>query len=204
MRGAPQLRQVTFLSPSLLAYAAMQMLASGHQAPALEVSPRCSAQSLHISRLNGKHCCSVSAQRRLQRQHRLAQKAQYHRSVACLASATSPQNVDLDAKVAVVLGTQWGDEGKGKLVDILAQQYEIVARAQVGNPLMPHVCSFHLLMGMPTMLFMILYIIVYGLQNTAECATVTMLLRREAQTQATQYTMTRAQNMHCILCHLAS
>ena len=25
------------------------------------------------------------------------------------------------AKSVVVLGTQWGDEGKGKLVDILAQ-----------------------------------------------------------------------------------
>ena len=37
-----------------------------------------------------------------------------------------------DPQVAVVLGTQWGDEGKGKLVDILAQQYEIVARAQGG------------------------------------------------------------------------
>ncbi|GAX81055.1 hypothetical protein CEUSTIGMA_g8490.t1 [Chlamydomonas eustigma] len=37
-----------------------------------------------------------------------------------------------DAQVAVVLGTQWGDEGKGKLVDILAQQYDIVARAQGG------------------------------------------------------------------------
>lgn len=36
------------------------------------------------------------------------------------------------AQVAVVLGTQWGDEGKGKLVDILAGQYEVVARAQVG------------------------------------------------------------------------
>ena len=31
----------------------------------------------------------------------------------------------------VVVGTQWGDEGKGKLVDILAAQYEVVARAQV-------------------------------------------------------------------------
>jgi adenylosuccinate synthase len=30
-----------------------------------------------------------------------------------------------------VLGTQWGDEGKGKLVDILAQQYDVIARAQV-------------------------------------------------------------------------
>lgn len=30
-----------------------------------------------------------------------------------------------------MLGTQWGDEGKGKLVDILAQQYDVIARAQV-------------------------------------------------------------------------
>lgn len=33
--------------------------------------------------------------------------------------------------MCVVLGTQWGDEGKGKLVDILAQQYDVIARAQV-------------------------------------------------------------------------
>lgn len=38
-----------------------------------------------------------------------------------------------DPQVTVVLGTQWGDEGKGKLVDILAQQYDIVARAQASN-----------------------------------------------------------------------
>jgi len=30
-----------------------------------------------------------------------------------------------------VLGAQWGDEGKGKLVDILAQEADIVARCQV-------------------------------------------------------------------------
>lgn len=30
-----------------------------------------------------------------------------------------------------MLGMQWGDEGKGKIVDILARQYDIVARAQV-------------------------------------------------------------------------
>ena len=33
----------------------------------------------------------------------------------------------------MVLGTQWGDEGKGKIVDILAKQYDIVARAQGGS-----------------------------------------------------------------------
>jgi len=31
-----------------------------------------------------------------------------------------------------VLGSQWGDEGKGKLVDILARQYNMIARAQGG------------------------------------------------------------------------
>ncbi|CAL5221508.1 g3712 [Coccomyxa viridis] len=48
------------------------------------------------------------------------------------ASAAPAESHTLDAQVAVVLGTQWGDEGKGKLVDILAQQYDIVARAQGG------------------------------------------------------------------------
>ena len=47
--------------------------------------------------------------------------------------AEAPREEQFDPQVCVVLGTQWGDEGKGKLVDILAQQYEIVARAQVGD-----------------------------------------------------------------------
>ena len=34
-------------------------------------------------------------------------------------------------KVKVVLGAQWGDEGKGKLVDLLAENADIVARCQV-------------------------------------------------------------------------
>ena len=37
------------------------------------------------------------------------------------------------AGVAVVLGGQWGDEGKGKLVDILAQDADVVCRCQVGR-----------------------------------------------------------------------
>ena len=35
--------------------------------------------------------------------------------------------------VNVVLGTQWGDEGKGKLVDLLMHEYDIVARCSGGN-----------------------------------------------------------------------
>ncbi|EDQ91526.1 uncharacterized protein MONBRDRAFT_20027 [Monosiga brevicollis MX1] len=36
-------------------------------------------------------------------------------------------------KVAVVLGLQWGDEGKGKLVDVLAEDADVVARFAGGN-----------------------------------------------------------------------
>ena len=39
---------------------------------------------------------------------------------------------ELKSGVTVVLGGQWGDEGKGKLVDILAQEADVVARCQVG------------------------------------------------------------------------
>ncbi|CAN0124633.1 unnamed protein product, partial [Hapterophycus canaliculatus] len=35
--------------------------------------------------------------------------------------------------VDVVLGAQWGDEGKGKLVDILSQNYNICARVAGGS-----------------------------------------------------------------------
>jgi len=32
------------------------------------------------------------------------------------------------SQVCAVLGTQWGDEGKGNIVDILAQRYDIMVR----------------------------------------------------------------------------
>jgi len=35
-------------------------------------------------------------------------------------------------KVDVILGLQWGDEGKGKIVDYLAKDYQVVARFQGG------------------------------------------------------------------------
>ena len=35
-------------------------------------------------------------------------------------------------KVCAVIGGQWGDEGKGKLIDILAQEYDFVVRATGG------------------------------------------------------------------------
>ena len=37
------------------------------------------------------------------------------------------------SKAVVVLGAQWGDEGKGKLVDLLARDADVVARCAGGN-----------------------------------------------------------------------
>lgn len=34
--------------------------------------------------------------------------------------------------VSVILGTQWGDEGKGKIVDLLSEDFDIIARYQGG------------------------------------------------------------------------
>lgn len=39
------------------------------------------------------------------------------------------------SKVTVVLGAQWGDEGKGKVVDMLATDVDIVCRCQVSDDL---------------------------------------------------------------------
>ena len=44
-------------------------------------------------------------------------------------------------KVDVVLGLQWGDEGKGKIVDVLAKSYPAVARFQ-GGPNAGHSLQF--------------------------------------------------------------
>ena len=44
-------------------------------------------------------------------------------------------------KVDVLLGLQWGDEGKGKIVDVLASRYDIIARFQ-GGPNAGHPIEF--------------------------------------------------------------
>lgn len=56
----------------------------------------------------------------------------------------------------VLLGLQWGDEGKGKIVDVLAPEYEIVARFQ-GGPNAGHTLEFdgikHVLHQIPSGIF---------------------------------------------------
>ncbi len=44
-------------------------------------------------------------------------------------------------KVDVLLGLQWGDEGKGKVVDVLTPRYDVVARFQ-GGPNAGHTLEF--------------------------------------------------------------
>ena len=50
-----------------------------------------------------------------------------------MATGMVTNGSDVAGKVKVVLGAQWGDEGKGKLVDLLAEHADVVARCQVIN-----------------------------------------------------------------------
>ncbi len=45
-------------------------------------------------------------------------------------------------QVDVLLGLQWGDEGKGKLVDVLTPEYDVIARFQ-GGPNAGHTLEFN-------------------------------------------------------------
>ncbi|EYU18762.1 hypothetical protein ABFS82_10G166500 [Erythranthe guttata] len=75
------------------------------------------------------------------------QQQQQQKTITCSAAANSgaavieqgstrlesaPSRIGSLSQVSGVLGCQWGDEGKGKLVDILAKHFDIVARCQGG------------------------------------------------------------------------
>ncbi|MGB9746955.1 MAG: adenylosuccinate synthase [Bacteroidales bacterium] len=59
-------------------------------------------------------------------------------------------------KVDVLLGLQWGDEGKGKIVDVLTPGYDVIARFQ-GGPNAGHSLEFneikHVLHSIPSGIF---------------------------------------------------
>tara|TARA_B100001175_G_scaffold154356_1_gene130789 strand:+ start:2545 stop:3816 length:1272 start_codon:yes stop_codon:yes gene_type:complete len=59
-------------------------------------------------------------------------------------------------KVDLLLGLQWGDEGKGKIVDVLTKNYDIIARFQ-GGPNAGHTLEFdgikHVLHTIPSGIF---------------------------------------------------
>lgn len=59
-------------------------------------------------------------------------------------------------KVDVLLGLQWGDEGKGKIVDVFTPKYDVIARFQ-GGPNAGHTLEFngikHVLRTIPSGIF---------------------------------------------------
>jgi adenylosuccinate synthase len=62
----------------------------------------------------------------------------------------------MGARMDVLLGAQWGDEGKGKVVDVIAPHYDIIARFQ-GGPNAGHTLIFegrkHVLHTIPSGVF---------------------------------------------------
>ena len=58
--------------------------------------------------------------------------------------------------VNLLLGLQWGDEGKGKIVDVLTKSYDVIARFQ-GGPNAGHTLEFdgikHVLHTIPSGIF---------------------------------------------------
>lgn len=62
----------------------------------------------------------------------------------------------MQQKVDVLLGLQWGDEGKGKIVDVLSPEYDVIARFQ-GGPNAGHTLEFdgikHVLHTIPSGIF---------------------------------------------------
>ena len=61
-------------------------------------------------------------------------------------------------KADILLGLQWGDEGKGKIVDVLTPGYDIVARFQ-GGPNAGHTLEFdgkhYVLRSIPSGIFQV-------------------------------------------------
>ncbi|MFZ5941029.1 MAG: adenylosuccinate synthetase, partial [Bacteroidota bacterium] len=59
-------------------------------------------------------------------------------------------------KIDVLLGLQWGDEGKGKVVDVLTPSYDCITRFQ-GGPNAGHTLEFegrkHVLHSIPSGIF---------------------------------------------------
>lgn len=67
-----------------------------------------------------------------------------------------PNYINQMTKVNLLLGLQWGDEGKGKIVDVLTQKHDIIARFQ-GGPNAGHTLVFngqkHVLHTIPSGIF---------------------------------------------------
>ncbi|KAF0038137.1 hypothetical protein F2P81_008621 [Scophthalmus maximus] len=77
------------------------------------------ASDITTASANGRESVSLNGEPVVKRPRESAQQQQ----LSSLSVPKEPQN-----KVTVVLGAQWGDEGKGKVVDLLAMDADIVCR----------------------------------------------------------------------------
>lgn len=80
------------------------------------------ASDSNMANVNGRETVSVNGEPVVKRPRESVSQE------LSLRAPKEPQN-----KVTVVLGAQWGDEGKGKVVDLLAMDADIVCRCQVHN-----------------------------------------------------------------------
>ncbi|XP_011004620.1 PREDICTED: adenylosuccinate synthetase, chloroplastic [Populus euphratica] len=95
----------------------------------LESNPRWSSHAAHFP---AHHRLNPSFRRNFVSCSSIKPSASSSLSVAESFTRDSASRIESLSQVSGVLGSQWGDEGKGKLVDILAEHFDIVARCQGG------------------------------------------------------------------------
>ncbi|KAH8485233.1 hypothetical protein POPTR_016G087900v4 [Populus trichocarpa] len=95
----------------------------------LESNPR---WSYHAAHFPAHHGLNPSFRRNFVSCSSIKPSASSSLSVAESFTRDSASRIESLSQVSGVLGSQWGDEGKGKLVDILAEHFDIVARCQGG------------------------------------------------------------------------
>ncbi|KAJ6425482.1 hypothetical protein OIU84_026122 [Salix udensis] len=95
----------------------------------LESNPRWANHAAHFP---AHHGLNLSFRRNFVSCSSIKPFASSSLSVAESFTKDSASRIESLSQVSGVLGSQWGDEGKGKLVDILAEHFDIVARCQGG------------------------------------------------------------------------
>ncbi|KAJ6300113.1 hypothetical protein OIU76_020998 [Salix suchowensis] len=95
----------------------------------LESNPRWANHAAHFP---AHHGLNLSFRRNFVSCSSIKPSASSSLSVAESFTKDSASRIESLSQVSGVLGSQWGDEGKGKLVDILAEHFDIVARCQGG------------------------------------------------------------------------
>jgi adenylosuccinate synthase len=77
--------------------------------------------SLYWKSLAGKHCQHI-----IRRQSRVCPGG-------CFGKIFCPFPIPISMANTILIGAQWGDEGKGKIIDVLTAKADIVVRSQGGN-----------------------------------------------------------------------